>query len=127
MSTKLSFETIKRQSADLDFALEYRVALIDGKVLENQNISDAVFGWLEQVCPLYLDSDESVRRQIRAMFDNDDKLWHLFMFIDKLQPSIKSQSDTAVLEKALIALSIEDARFDRRDFSLKLNALLRTG
>lgn len=127
MLNNITFEEIKRQSAGLDFVLEYRVALVNGRILENQNISNDVFRWLERVCQLYLETDECVRSQIRGLFDNDDKLWYLFMFIGKLERTIKSRGDAAILEKALIALSIEDARFDQRDFCLRMSTLLRTG
>ena len=109
----------------LNFHLEYRIKFEGAQIRENHKLQPEIRPWLEDVCAFYLQADEPNRAAIRALFDTDDKLWHLFMLFDELCTSIRQPENQTIAEMAAILLSIEDARFDPRDWELLLNKLVR--
>jgi hypothetical protein len=125
VKTKAPLEEIRQEQAQLSFTLPYRVAVVDGKIKEYNQISEEVSRWLNKVCSLYCVSDAATRSEIRGLFSSDDHLWHLFMFVNRIQRQMAASCDAGSFKTALIALSIENGRFDPRDFILELNGLLR--
>jgi hypothetical protein len=118
-------DSIKHEYEKLDFDLEYRVALQDGQIKENREISPDTAQWLEKVSRFYLLSSSDIRQEIRALFDDDDKLWHLFVFVENQADMVTAQDDRDSLELALAALSIEDGRYDTRDSAMLFHKLCR--
>lgn len=120
-----SFAELKREFSRFDFRLEYTVATRDGRIVENTNLAPEIEAWIRKACHFYLESSEEVRSAIRNLFDDDHKLWHLFMFTKRLQDKISGSADMDLLILGLTALSIEDCRYDPRDTGLVTRSLLR--
>lgn len=123
--TPITLDSLRERCAHLPFRLDYRIKLEDNQIKENHQSSEEITAWLHDASVFYLQAGSADRESVRALFDDDDKRWHLFILFGRLCDSIRQPHDEPHAEKAAIMLSIEDARFDPRDWQMHLRRLVR--
>lgn len=84
---------------------------------------DDLDDYLNHACKCYLTLGEEGRKQIRAMFDDEDTLWYLYEYIKHVCKRIRTSSDIDTLLLGLAAVSIIDFRGDDRNLIYRLGDL----
>lgn len=83
------------------------------------NLSEFVIS----LCYEYLNSEESKRREIESLMNDDDILWFIQTFIDGQAAAIEQPSDTEALVLGLLAIAIIGPNSDPRDVTFWLGDL----